>query len=100
MKRTLRKKAVKKGETRQKAVGKTKHKHTEAELFLLFAAVLALFFAVLSSQILGPFLNYNTAAQKKIDAINNSLDNFETRLNNQNVINQLNSMDQQNTINH
>ena len=55
MKRTLRKKAVKKGETRQKAVGKTKHKHTEAELFLLFAAVLALFFAVLSSQILGPF---------------------------------------------
>ena len=100
MKRTLRKKVGKNAETRQKTAGKTKHKHTEAELFLLFAAVLTLFFAVLSAQILGLFLNYNITAQKKIDAINNSLDNYETRLNNQNVINQLNSMNQQNTINH
>jgi hypothetical protein len=100
MKRTLRKKAGKKAETRKKTARTIKHKHTEVEIFLLFAAVLALFFAVLSSQVLVLFLNYDVSAQKKIDAVNNSLNNVELRLNNESVLNQLNSMNKQNTTNH
>jgi hypothetical protein len=91
MKRTLRKKAVKKAETHNKIARTTKHKHTEGELFLLFAAVLALFFAVLCSQILTLFLNYDSFAQKKINALNDSLNNFETRLSNESVLDQLDS---------
>ena len=100
MKRTLRKKAAKKAVTHKIATHKIKHKHTEAELLLLFAAVLSLFFAVLSAQALSLFLNYGVAVQDKADEMNNSLNTVEMRLENDNVLNQLNSLNNPNATNH
>ncbi len=92
MKRTLRKPTAKKALVLKMPVKKLKHYHTDAEILFLFAAVLTLFFSVLSSQALGSILLYDAALQSDVTEIKNYVDNVELRVSNGIVLDQLNSL--------
>ncbi len=86
MKRTLRKRAKGK-KTHRIGVG-------EWDLLILFAAVLTLFFAFLSSTVLGSVVRSTVTMQAKIDRITSYIDAAEMRLDNERTLRSLNSMNQ------
>ena len=64
----------------------------ERDLLILFVAVLTLFFAFLSSIVLGSIIKTTKTLQARIERVNGSIDAAELRINNVQTIQSINSL--------
>jgi hypothetical protein len=104
MKRSLAKPARRRKAAARKAVStrpsaSKKNDYDTRELLITAAAVLTFFFSVLASMALNSELRYAAAVGNNADTIENRVNEMQTRLQNEQTLNGMDSLKRQNTTN-